>query len=180
MARHACVIEDWPLPDADSEETQSLLPGSGDVAIVAAAAGDTKLGAVWTLHHEPPLLIDSCAVALPELTIAVSPEMRGYGVGGALLDELVARCSGKYRALSLNVHKRNPAKRLYERKGFTVIGQGRGALGIAMCKDLSARSLPVQERPTSAKNREGDVDSLKACRPPNCDSRGEARRHHRR
>jgi hypothetical protein len=26
MACHACVIEDWPLPDADSEDTQSLLP----------------------------------------------------------------------------------------------------------------------------------------------------------
>ena len=132
MARHACVIEDWPLPDADSDETQSLLPGSGDVAIVAAGEGDMKLGAAWTMHHEPPLLVDSYAVALPELTIAVSPEMRGSGVGGALLDELVASCTGKYRALSLNVHTRNPAKRLYERKGFKVIGQGRGAL-VSQC-----------------------------------------------
>ena len=136
MARHACVIEDWPLPDADSEETQSLLPGSGDVTVVAADARGVKLGAVWTFHHEPPLLVDTYAVALPELTIAVSPEMRGNGVGGALLDDLVARCAGRYQALSLNVHERNPAIRLYERKGFKVIRQGRGALGIAMSKDL--------------------------------------------
>jgi hypothetical protein len=39
MARHACVIEDWRLPDAESEDTRSLLPGSGDTAIVAAVAG---------------------------------------------------------------------------------------------------------------------------------------------
>jgi hypothetical protein len=43
-----------------------------------------------------PLLIDADAVALPELTIAVALDMRGNGVGGALLDELVVRCTGKY------------------------------------------------------------------------------------
>jgi hypothetical protein len=59
MARHACVIEDWPLPDADSEETQSLLPRSDDMAIVAADATGVRLGAVWTFHHEPPLLVDA-------------------------------------------------------------------------------------------------------------------------
>jgi hypothetical protein len=26
MARHACIIEDWPLPEADSEDVQDLLP----------------------------------------------------------------------------------------------------------------------------------------------------------
>jgi ribosomal protein S18 acetylase RimI-like enzyme len=136
MARHACVIEDWPLPDADSEETQSLLPGSDDVAVVAEDAADLRLGAVWTFHHEPPLLVDADAVSLPELTIAVAPEVRGNGVGGALLDELIVHCTGKYDAIILNVHKRNPAAHLYERKGFRVVGRGRGALGIAMRIDL--------------------------------------------
>ena len=36
MARHACVIEDRPLPDAESEEVASLLPRVADVAIIAA------------------------------------------------------------------------------------------------------------------------------------------------
>ncbi len=67
MARHACVIEDWALPDADSKETQSLLPSRRDIAIVAA------------------------------------------DLAGA---------------------------HLYQRKGFQVTGQGRGALGVAMRKDL--------------------------------------------
>jgi hypothetical protein len=58
MARHACVIEDWPLPDADSEDTQSLLPRGGDVAVVAADTDGVRLGAAWTFHHEPPLLLD--------------------------------------------------------------------------------------------------------------------------
>jgi hypothetical protein len=35
LARHACVIDDWPLPEAESEDTQTLLPGSDDVALIA-------------------------------------------------------------------------------------------------------------------------------------------------
>jgi len=136
MARHACVIEDWPLPDADSEDTQSLLPRSHDVAVVASDMTGLRLGAAWTFHHEPPLLLNADAVALPEIAIAVTPERRGSGVGGSLLDELFVRCTDRYEAAQLERHKRNPASRLYERKGFQVLGQGRGTLGIAMCKEL--------------------------------------------
>jgi GNAT superfamily N-acetyltransferase len=138
MARHACVIEDWLLPDADSAVTQSLLPGTGDIAVVAADATGLRAGAVWTFRHDPPLIVDADGDYLPEITIAVAPEMRGKGVGGALLDELIARCTGRYDALALNVHQRNPAAHLYQRKGFRVSGQGRGTLGIAMRRDLRA------------------------------------------
>lgn len=101
-----------------------------------ASCHAASIGAAWTFDHDPPLMVDSGGVSLPEVTIAVRPEVRGNGLGGALLDDLVARCEGKYAALSLNVHKRNPATHLYQRKGFRSMGQGRGALGIAMRKDL--------------------------------------------
>lgn len=136
MARHACVTEDWPLPDADDEEVQGLLPRSGDIAVVAADAVGIGVGSVWTFHHNPPLLVSDCGVELPEIAVAVTPAVRGNGVGSALLDELFVRSTGKYEALSLNVHERNPAKQLYERTGFRSVGQGRGTLGIAMLKDL--------------------------------------------
>jgi ribosomal protein S18 acetylase RimI-like enzyme len=136
MARHACVIEDWPLPDADSEDVQGLLPRSGDIAVVAEDAAGISVGAVWTFDHDPPLLVNDDGVALPEITIAVTPANRGNGVGSALLDELFVRCTGKYEALSLNVHERNPARQLYRRQGFRSVGRGRGALGIAMRKDV--------------------------------------------
>jgi GNAT superfamily N-acetyltransferase len=87
-------------------------------------------------RHDPPLLVEADGVPLPELTIAVVPEMRGRGIGGALLDELIEHCTGKHTALVLNVHQRNPAAHLYRRKGFRVIGHDRGALDTAMCKDL--------------------------------------------
>jgi ribosomal protein S18 acetylase RimI-like enzyme len=112
MARHACVIEDWPLPEADSEDVQDLLPSSSDITIVATDTTGISIGAVWTFHHYPPLLLSSDGDALPEITIAVTPGLRGNGVGSALLDELIARSMGRYEALSLNVHQRNPASRL--------------------------------------------------------------------
>ena len=75
-------------------------------------------------------------VPIPELCISVAPVQRGRGVGGALLDALFTRCAGSVDALALNVHDRNPARNLYQRKGFRDVGQGRGPLGIAMLKDL--------------------------------------------
>jgi GNAT superfamily N-acetyltransferase len=134
MARHACVTEDWPLPEPDSEETGSVLPGDGDVVVLAADATGALLGAAWTFHHDPPLVIETL---LPEVVMAVVPEFRGRGVGGLLLDELSQRCAGTYEAICLNVHVRNPAVRLYERKGFHAVGHGRGALGVAMRKSLT-------------------------------------------
>jgi len=83
MARHACVTEDWPLPDADDEEVQGLLPRSGDIAVVAVDAAGIGVGAAWTFHHNPPLLISDCGVALPEIAVAVTPAVRGNGVGSA-------------------------------------------------------------------------------------------------
>jgi len=35
MARYACIIEDWPLPDPDDEEVLSMLPPPGVVPIIA-------------------------------------------------------------------------------------------------------------------------------------------------
>jgi hypothetical protein len=77
MARHACVIEDWPLPDSDSAETTSLLPTGGALTVIAAASKGVRLGAVWTMHHDPPLLLDADGVALPEVAIAVISQRRG-------------------------------------------------------------------------------------------------------
>lgn len=50
------------------------------------------------------------------LFIAVSPASRGQGIGRALLDAVVAESEGD---IKLHVEHDNPAKRLYERVGFT-------------------------------------------------------------
>ncbi|WP_101946818.1 GNAT family N-acetyltransferase [Mycobacterium sp. 3519A] len=119
---------------------RSLLPGSGDTVVVAEALG-ASVGAVWTFVHDPLLLMGANGLALPEIAIGVMPAMRGRGVGGALIDALIERCRGEHEALTLNVHQRNPAMRLYLRKGFVVTGQGRGALGVAMRRQLPSTGV---------------------------------------
>jgi GNAT superfamily N-acetyltransferase len=137
MARYACAIEDRPLPAPDSEEVRGLLPGGADVAIIAVDPDTgSAVGAVWTFSHHPTLLIRDDGNAVPEIAIAVMPDRRGHGVGAVMLDALIDRCTGVHPALALNVHRRNPAQRLYQRMGFRVVGQGRGDLGVAMVADL--------------------------------------------
>ncbi|MCV7224663.1 GNAT family N-acetyltransferase [Mycolicibacterium komossense] len=136
MARHACVIEDWPLPDPDDDEVLEMLPPAGVVPIIAEDDTGAPIGAVWTYRGDPPLRCDPAGVPLPELCIGVTPGHRGVGIGAMLLDALFAELAKDHETMCTNVHVRNPAKRLYERKGFRVVGQGNGPLGIALVKDL--------------------------------------------
>jgi GNAT superfamily N-acetyltransferase len=140
MARHACVIEDRPLPDPRDDEVLELLPTPGTVPILAEDHDGVPVGAVWTYHSSPPLRCDPAGMPLPELCIAVAPGHRGKGVGGLLLDALFADLARVVNAMCTNVHVRNPARRLYERKGFREDGQGNGPLGIAMLKELRSSS----------------------------------------
>ena len=136
MARHACVIEDWPLPDPDDDEVLEMLPPDGVLPIIAEDHSGTPVGAVWTYHGNPPLRCDAAGAPMPELCIAVAPERRGIGIGGMLLDALFADLAKSHDTMCTNVHVRNPAKRLYERKGFRVVGQGNGPLGLALVKNF--------------------------------------------
>lgn len=140
MARHACVIEDRPLPDSDDDEVLEVLPPAGVVPIIAEDHSGTPVGAAWTYYGSPPLRCDAAGVPLPELCIAVVPGRRGAGVGGMLLDALFAALTDDHDAVCTNVHVRNPAKRLYERKGFRGVGQGNGPLGLALIKDLRSNA----------------------------------------
>jgi len=61
----------------------------------------------------------------PELSIAIDPAYRSKGIGTLLLTQLFATVAEQYNAISLSVWTENPAYRLYERLGFTVIkGEG--------------------------------------------------------
>lgn len=53
--------------------------------------------------------------------IAILPEHAGQGVGGALLDLLLADASRAGVVATLRVDHFNPAKRLYLRKGFVEV-----------------------------------------------------------
>ena len=102
----ARYLEDWGRP--------------GDAAVVAVPSDGACLGAAWSrLFPASAPGYGFVAEDIPELGIGVSPQSRGRGIGGAMLEELkvTARAQG-YAALSLSVNRGNPARRLYERHGF--------------------------------------------------------------
>jgi ribosomal protein S18 acetylase RimI-like enzyme len=54
--------------------------------------------------------------------IALLPEHRGAGVGGAILRDLLAEAAAARKPLRIHVEHYNPALRLYERLGFRRTG----------------------------------------------------------
>ncbi|MFJ4920295.1 GNAT family N-acetyltransferase [Streptomyces sp. NPDC088725] len=53
------------------------------------------------------------------VTIAVTPRLRGRGLGARLLGAFAeAAAASGATTLELGVHRRNPARRLYEREGY--------------------------------------------------------------
>jgi GNAT superfamily N-acetyltransferase len=97
---------------------------AGDTAVVAVAADGQRLGAAWyRLFPADDPGWGFVAPDVPEISIGVAATARRKGVGSALLDALLTRAHEQgHRALSLSVDRENPARRLYERKGFQDAG----------------------------------------------------------
>jgi len=93
---------------------------AGDFGVVAHDQTRHPLGVAWYrlfLAEAPGY--GFVAPDVPELSIGVLEHARGQGIGGALLAALLQTAQEqRYRALSLSVDRRNPARRLYERHGF--------------------------------------------------------------
>ena len=103
---HARYLQGWGRP--------------GDTAVLAEDLHRGRLGAAWyslVTSEEPGYgFVDD---QTPEVALAVVPDHRGRGVGGALVREPRDPASSQgYSALSLSGEKGNPALRRYERNGF--------------------------------------------------------------
>ena len=68
------------------------------------------------------------------IDIALLPDWSGQGIGGALLDRLIAEAEEKGLGVALCVRPENPARRLYLRKGF--VETGWEGVDIAMMRPL--------------------------------------------
>ncbi len=141
VLRALAVAADWrndPPARLDLTDDQILRyveswPRSEDLGVVAEV-GDEIVGAAWArcfdLHRPGYGFV---ADDVPELTIGVEARHRGRGIGRALLDALAeqARARG-FDELSLSVETDNPARRLYERSGFTDWHRGEGAITMVL------------------------------------------------
>ena len=58
-------------------------------------------------------------------SIILQEEMRGKGLGGALMKELISLAKERFHIeiLHLEVYEGNPAQHLYEKMGFTPFGR---------------------------------------------------------
>jgi len=54
--------------------------------------------------------------------IQILPEFQGKGLGTRIIRNLILRANKKGKSLKLRVLKINPAKKLYERLGFSIVG----------------------------------------------------------
>jgi len=97
----------------------------GDLGVIAYEVGTLQLvGAAWLrVFVGPDKNCDVIEDGTPELAIAVAPSYTGKGIGAQLLTQLFTVAATSYPAVYLSVRATNPAKRLYERFGFVVIGE---------------------------------------------------------
>ena len=58
------------------------------------------------------------------IQIQVDPALQGQGVGAALVKQLIDEATAAGATLELHVLRQNPARHLYERLGFQVVGEG--------------------------------------------------------
>jgi ribosomal protein S18 acetylase RimI-like enzyme len=77
------------------------------------------------LSHGRPigrLLVDRGGSEVILIDIALLPDQRNSGIGTDLIRKLLAEAASARKAVRLHVFKSNPALRLYERLGFSRVG----------------------------------------------------------
>lgn len=112
-----------PLPDA---QKMALLELQYDARFqhYRMAYPDADFGVVE--HEGAPIgrfYVDRTAEEFVLLDIALLPEQHGRGAGSWLIDALLAEAGAAGRRVALHVDPFNPARRLYQRKGFRDVEQ---------------------------------------------------------
>lgn len=114
------AIERASFPDPwTADAFRRCITHAHDIFIVAEGADGTIAGYA---------IVRGAAGAGELIDIAVAPGHRGRGIGGALLDTMVARAGDiGIPTLTLEVRESNaPAIALYQSRGFDVVGARRG------------------------------------------------------
>ena len=110
----SCYVRQWGKPDDHA---------------MFALEGEKVVGACWTrCFPESAPGYGTLSPQIPEISIALLPDYRGMGIGSELINRLLQKISNEYDAVSLSVSAANPAKRLYERLGFSIVLADEGTL----------------------------------------------------
>ena len=99
------------------------------VAVLPQAVGDT-----WVGGH------------LEVVELATAPAARGQGIGGRLLDLLVADRCQRVALLSTSADESDPAVRLYRSRGWTTVGLlGEGVQVMGLPADRAEQGVPPRD-----------------------------------
>lgn len=108
-AMRACVEATWGWDEADQR-------ARFEAAFDPAALRIVEVGGAPVGH----LRVEAADVPVRLLSVAIAPARQGRGLGTALVEHVVHEAAGA--PVWLQVLKVNPARALYERLGFRVIG----------------------------------------------------------
>ena len=115
-------IEPPPKTITASPELQVYVEHFGELkddrGLVAEVSGKI-IGAVWVRIMNDYGHIDD---ETPSLAISLYKEYRGFGIGTALMKEILTLLKKhEYKRVSLSVQKANYAVRLYQKVGFEIV-----------------------------------------------------------
>lgn len=115
-------VEPPPKNIIASPELQIYVKSFGesknDWGLVAEVDGKI-VGAVWVRTMNDYGHIDD---ETPSLAISLYKEYRGFGIGTAMMKEILALLKAQeYRQVSLSVQKANYAAKLYQKVGFEIV-----------------------------------------------------------
>jgi ribosomal protein S18 acetylase RimI-like enzyme len=84
----------------------------GDASFQIILRDNAPIGRIYVHHGAREIRL---------MDIALLPEFRGSGIGGAILENLLREAARQQKTVTLHVERFNPALRLYQRLGFRAI-----------------------------------------------------------
>lgn len=115
------ILPWFPMTDArEIEDCVRILMGCAKIGAMFTVECNGEPCAMANLYIQPfQKLAHTCLFA-----IIVSEQMRGKGIGSALMEYLMDQAKNTFHieTLHLEVYEGNPAIHLYERLGFTTFG----------------------------------------------------------
>lgn len=117
-------IDPPPKTIINSPELQVYVENFGELkddrGLVVEVDGKI-VGAVWVRIMNDYGHVDN---ATPSLAISLYKEYRGFGIGTAMMKEIIALLQAHgYKRVSLSVQKTNYAAKLYRKIGFEIVGE---------------------------------------------------------
>lgn len=121
----AVTRPEFDLLDIDEGQKQALIKMQFNAQRQQYDMGYAAAENSIILSHGRPigrLLVDRSGGDIVLIDIALLPDQRNFGIGTDLIRKVLAEAAGARKAVRLHVFKSNPALRLYERLGFSRVG----------------------------------------------------------